>query len=348
MYFSTDYFEARTRFRTAAINAGGRLASLGIGARGPGGEDLSIDIAWFGSARPRRVLLHSSGIHGVEGFAGSAIQLRLIEQLPALPADSALVVVHVLNPYGMAWLRRVNENNVDLNRNFRAPGTFDGSPPAYPQLDAFLNPASPPAADFYLLKALLLITRHGLSGLKQSVASGQYDYPRGLFFGGSGVEESADAYETFLTHRLSAAEYVVAIDVHTGLGSFGEDVLLAEAKDYELLREIYGPRTKSLQPQSGPAYRVEGGLHSMLLRVFDATRPHCIGQEFGTYSALRVLHALREENRWHHFGGRGLDHDAKRNLREAFCPSDSAWQAKVLRRGGELIAAALAQLARRG
>lgn len=34
-------------------------------------------------------------------------------------------MVHVLNPYGMAWLRRVNENNVDLNRNFRAADDND-------------------------------------------------------------------------------------------------------------------------------------------------------------------------------------------------------------------------------
>jgi hypothetical protein len=30
-----------------------------------------------------------------------------------MPADAAIVLVHILNPYGMAWLRRFNENNVD-------------------------------------------------------------------------------------------------------------------------------------------------------------------------------------------------------------------------------------------
>src|SRR6266567_3145741 len=117
-FFCTDYFGARNRFRELVRTVGGRLETISIDAKGPKGEDLSIDIAWFGVATPRRVLLHSSGLHGVEGFAGSAIQLQLLNDLPAIPEDAALIVVHVLNPYGMAWLRRFNENNVDLNRNF--------------------------------------------------------------------------------------------------------------------------------------------------------------------------------------------------------------------------------------
>src|SRR5213592_2819131 len=93
--------------------------------------EISIDTAWFGTANPHRVLLHSSGLHGVEGFAGSAIQLQLLNSLPSLPQDAALIVVHVLNPYGMAWLRRFNENNVDLNRNFLGDDAYIGAPEAY-------------------------------------------------------------------------------------------------------------------------------------------------------------------------------------------------------------------------
>src|SRR6185503_8493082 len=129
-------------------------------------------------------LVHSSGLHGVEGFAGSAIQLQLLDNLPALAPDTALVLVHILTPYGMAWLRRVNENNVDLNRNFRGDEPYSGAPPAYAKLNSFLNPASPPSADLYYAKAVFLILRYGMAALKQSVVGGQYEYPKGLFFGG--------------------------------------------------------------------------------------------------------------------------------------------------------------------
>ena len=76
-YFSPDYFTARSHFREGAQKTGGRLTSMELDAKGPAGEGLTIDIAWFGSEQPREVLLHSSGLHGVEAFAGSAIQLHL-------------------------------------------------------------------------------------------------------------------------------------------------------------------------------------------------------------------------------------------------------------------------------
>src|SRR5262245_16112885 len=99
-YFSSDFFQAQSRFRTAATSA--RLQSLPIEATGPKGASLSIDIAWICPRSPRRVLIHSSGLHGVEGFAGSAIQLQLLDHPPALAPDTAIVVIHILNPFGMS------------------------------------------------------------------------------------------------------------------------------------------------------------------------------------------------------------------------------------------------------
>ena len=77
----------------------------------------------------------------MEAFAGSAIQLlSLDEGLPDLPEDAALILVHVVNPYGMAWLRRFNEENVDLNRNFLGPEEkYDGAPEDYEKFDSFLS-----------------------------------------------------------------------------------------------------------------------------------------------------------------------------------------------------------------
>ena len=74
-YFSPDYFIARDRFRECAARAGARLEVLPLEAKGPDGQELTIDIAWIGTDTPNRLLVHSSGLHGVEGFAGSAIQL---------------------------------------------------------------------------------------------------------------------------------------------------------------------------------------------------------------------------------------------------------------------------------
>src|SRR3989449_3260944 len=197
-FFSPDYFTAEHRFREAVANAGGRLEVIPIEAKGPGDKDLGIDIAWFGPENPRCVVLHSSGLHGVEGFAGSAIQLQFLDSLPPVPAETAFVIVHVLNPYGMAWLRRVNENNVDLNRNCLGNTAYAGAPSAYVELESFLNPQSPPTSDLFTLKAIWLILRHGMPALKQAVVGGQYEYPKGLFFGGKQLQQGLERYESFL------------------------------------------------------------------------------------------------------------------------------------------------------
>jgi hypothetical protein len=120
-HFSQGYREARDRFLRAAEARGARLQGRPIAARGARGEELSVDTAYLGPDQPQRLLAISSGIHGVEGFAGSAIQHQLLaEQWDGLdlPGDTGLLLVHAVNPYGFAELRRVNENNVDLNRNF--------------------------------------------------------------------------------------------------------------------------------------------------------------------------------------------------------------------------------------
>src|SRR5579859_3830735 len=181
-YFSPNYVTARRRFREAVAARGGHLDSLKLTAQGPAGEDLAIDIGWFGASNTRRALVHTSGVHGVEAFAGSAIQLRwLAEGIQQLPEGATIVLVHVVNPYGMAWLRRFNENNVDLNRNFLAPEEkFSGSPEGYEKLDGFLNPSTPPSRDGFYLRGACLVARHGIRTLKQAIAGGQYDYPKGL------------------------------------------------------------------------------------------------------------------------------------------------------------------------
>jgi len=345
-YFAPDFQTAQQRFRAAVAARGGALDSLPLAAAGPDGAPLSIDIAWFGAQFPRRVLVHSSGLHGVEGYAGSAIQLQWLEEgLPALADDAAIVIAHMLNPYGAAWLRRVNENNVDLNRNFRAAGPKHGEPARdYAALDALLNPRSPPRRDFFYGRAAALVLRHGMAKLRAVVVAGQTVNPRGLFYAGRSLEPGPAAYQAHLASRLARAEQITAIDVHTGLGRHGEDTLIvnpatAHAQANATMRGIYGAR---VAPADGhdSTYHADGSQQEMYGHVFSHANVHFATQEFGTLPPLRVLAALREENRWHHYGGGTLDHPAKRRLLAVFCPPSERWREQVLRRGREVAAQA--------
>jgi len=341
--FSPDFATAQRRFRAAVAARQGRLGVLKLAARGPRGEELAIDVGWFGAAEPLRIFIHSSGLHGVEGFAGSAIQLRCLDEtMPVLPGDAAIVMVHVLNPYGMAWLRRVNENNVDLNRNFRAANDHGAELESdYLKLDSFLNPQSPPRIDLFYLQATWLLLHHGMPVLRQAVAGGQFVKPKGLFYGGKEMEESLSLFQGYLEKRLTDPKRLVAIDVHTGLGSYGDYRLLVDAtqdrvRANQTMSEAFGERVQLLDSQ-GIAYRVRGGQPEMYYRLFPESEVYFAGQEFGTFHPLRVLAALRAENRWHHYGAGSLDHSCKRKLRQVFCPDDEKWREAVLKQGREVF-----------
>ena len=147
-----------------------------------------------------------------------------------------------------------------------------------------------------------------------------------------------------MAQRLSSAEQVAAIDVHTGLGGYGEDTLLVDSQNYSAAHEMFGERVAPLSPESSPAYQTSGSIDTMLPRVFRKAKISFVCQEFGTYSSIKVLQALREENRWHHYGGGTLDHGTKLNLKDAFYPNDDAWRLRVLQRGRELFNQASALL----
>jgi len=342
-FFSPDYFAARDRFRTTVQGLGGRSDALQLAVRGPQKQELTIDIGRFGSDKPRYVLLHSSGIHGVEGFAGSAIQLQFLDRMPALPHDAAVLLVHTLNPFGMAWLRRCNENNVDLNRNFLGPeDRYEGMPQGYAALDHFLNPLDKPRLEMFHAKVLTLVVRHGVRFLKEAIASGQYERPDGLFFGGKKLEEGPRLYQEYLITKLNSAERIIAIDVHTGLGKWGRDALLVKPEFFGRMHSIFGERVQPLQAEGVVAYHVRGGIQDVFVRAMPRADVWFIGQEFGTQPVLQVLRKLREENRWRRLApGSAADQRAKANLKEAFCPSSSAWREAVLRRGDEVIQQAL-------
>lgn len=336
------------RFRAAAQRAGAVPETLPLTARGPQDEALGIDFAWLGAPRPRRVLLHITGVHGVEAFAGSATQLALLAAPPQLPADGALILVHVLNPYGMAWLRRANEYNVDLNRNFHLDnGIWTGAPPLYKKLDALLNPASAPARDAFGLQLLIAGLRHGVGAVRQAIAHGQHRYPRGLFYGGAGIQPGPRLFIDWLQSRLGGAETVFAIDLHTGLGPHAADTVMVEpgshvtalpALSQVLQRPLVGGS------QAPAAYSVRGSLGAALPKMLPGARVDYVLQEIGTHTALRVIHALREENRWHHYGDAHLDHPAKRRLLEALCPAAPAWRDAAVMLGTDLARRAAAGL----
>lgn len=119
-------------------------------------KNLTIDIAIF-KGDPKYLILHISGTHGVEGFIGSEIQSELLDYFSIGSRrernNPTMIFVHGLNPYGMKHNRRVNENNVDLNRNARFDGSFEDKHVLYENVKSAINPTYP-LYDSYLARLL--------------------------------------------------------------------------------------------------------------------------------------------------------------------------------------------------
>jgi predicted deacylase len=345
-YFSPDYFTARSRWKAAAERYSGRIESYVIEADAPLKEQqLTIDVAIFGDPNASKALVISSGLHGAEGLFGSAVQLATIDRYLAtdrLSSDLAIVMIHTLNPFGCAWNRRWNEDNIDLNRNFLlADEAYAGSPPAYPALDSFLNPRSAPSRlEPFLLKSLGLIGRYGMSALKNTLPVGQYEFPQGLFFGGKAASQTQQILSAHFRSWLGAAQQVIHLDLHSGLGKWGTYQLFAElTKDsphYQWLFDRF-EGLLTLDPED-LVYQPRGTLGRWCQAEFADRRYDFLLAEFGTYPMLRVLKALRAENRAHWWGtteDRSNDW-AKQELLEVFVPQNQQWREIVLDRGVNL------------
>src|SRR6476620_696899 len=207
MRLAGDYVEARARFRDAAAAAGAHVQHHEHPLTGPAGESLATDVATIGSPDAPTRLLVISGTHGVAGFAGSLCQTRWLTEGVSVPDDVAIVLVHAINPYGFAWIRRVNEDNVDLNRNCI---DFSAGVPENTGYDELADALVPPSWDddtqTRTAEQLLAYAGvHGFDGLQDAVSTGQYRHPRGIFFGGRGPVWSQRTLKTIVQTHLADA-----------------------------------------------------------------------------------------------------------------------------------------------
>jgi hypothetical protein len=354
--FPTDYLTARERFRRASVEAGTSLETWSLG---PPADDLTIDAARLGPADSEGLVFLSSGLHGVEGPLGSAIQSSWLEGNGprGLPAGVAILMIHALNPFGFAHGRRFDAENIDLNRNFLLPGDpYQGSPPLYGTLDPLLNPPGPPGrwdALMFRPRASWVLARHGLPAVKQAIAGGQYDFPRGLFFGGHGASHTSRILLDRLPPLVEPALAVIHLDVHTGLGPWNTETLLlhgplASPVSRRFARTFGADRVSPFDTDQ-IAYETRGSLGDWCTHRFGVngrTYDYACA-EFGTYPAVTVLSALRDENRAFHFADPASPsrRQAVARLREAFIPADPSWRRRALEAGLALIDQAIAHVA---
>jgi hypothetical protein len=141
--------------------------------------------------------------------AGSDWQIDWLKTFEpgSLPKDVAVVMVHLINPWGTAWLRRVNEDNIDLNRNhldFTVPLPDNRVYAALHEIYACTDLHGP---ERQRADALLdaQINEHGWPAVS-------------LLYGGRAPSWSNRTLHQIINEHLTAAETVMCFDLHTGAG----------------------------------------------------------------------------------------------------------------------------------
>ena len=256
-----------------------------------------------------------------------------------LPADTAVLLVHLINPWGCAWRRRQTEENIDLNRNFLSFEDED-------------LPANPRYRDVHPL----IMTGTGQpwrerydATLAAALFAGQYDHQDGVGFGGTAPCWSHRTLRRILAERAIRAERVSVIDIHTGLGPFGYGAILSTEPGtsavFRRARAWYGPAVTSLVDDPTAAYLPRGDL----LQWVASTLPGevtAIALEVGTYEIDALLRLQVEDCRIEKFGSSRSDEgrSVRQALTDFFFPSFPDWWQSAAFRCQQLIEQSLAGL----
>jgi hypothetical protein len=315
-----------------------------------GQEALTIDwIHATGSQVREKLLIVTTGLHGIEGYAGAwFLNLFVHEYLPKLdPKTTGLLLVHPINAWGMKHRRRVNPNNVDLNRNF-VRGKFIDNNPDYLRLDGLLNPTQQLGGIFWaqvrfgarLVRALLSI---GAGRIKEAMLKGQIVVPQGVYFGGQAVQEETQAMMELFQQVYAAYRQVLHLDIHTGYGPRGRLTMVNATRERrerdELTRLFNYPLIAAMNPSE--FYIIDGDMiewiYALVQDEFPDKRLFATTFEYGTLgdslpALIRSMAATIFENQaFHH----GVSNDAHKTIhaeyKELFLPTDPAWTESILR-----------------
>jgi hypothetical protein len=315
--------------------------------------DGGLAVEWIAAPARRRwerVLVVTAGEHGIEGYVGAAmLRLFLDEFLDRLAAETTgLVLVHAVNPWGMAHRRRTNEANVDLNRNFVLDGAgFDPEINRdYDKIGRFLNPGRPVAPPLAARLAFAAgVVRHllapGPAVIRRATLLGQYRHARGIYYGGDALQPEAQIMIDLYRECLAAYPHLVLLDMHTGYGPRWQMSIvcspLEPAAPEALAQRFAYPRV--VKSGSDQFYDMQGDMIDCAYRLtaeVAGRRVFAASFEFGTLgdslpAAIRSLRAMIWENQAHWHGAAPEIADiVAREFEALFYPGEEAWRARAL------------------
>jgi len=345
--FPMDFADSRKRFLAAAKALKAAVKTYPNPNKGPGGEALATDVAWLGPKNAAKVLVLLSGTHGVEAFTGAGCIMDALKTRPKLPAGTALLAIHAINPFGFAWIRRVTEEGVDLNRNF----VDFAKPPPNPGYDELADAILPaalegPAFEAAQKRIAAYREKHGVAALHVAFSGGQYGHPTGLFFGGFEPTWSHRTHAAIIAdHALAERKHVAVIDYHTGLGPHGYGELICThppgTKWVARCKSWWGDNVT--EPLAGTS--TAGARHGFGCRLWEEKLGDAltfITIEYGTYDTFAVVRPALVADHWLHAQG-PVDWKDKRTqrikqgLKRAMYVDTDDWREAIVWRSRQVI-----------
>jgi hypothetical protein len=358
--FASDYADARTLFVDAAAAARTKHEVFLLpGHVGAHGEALSMDLALLEPDQATGALLVlSSGVHGLEGFCGSGCQVAMLRDEVLLASARqlgiSLLFVHAVNPYGFSHRRRVNEDNVDLNRNFI---DFDQPPEnaGYAKLHGLLLPPQwPPSAQVEETLAQY-IRLQGDAAYRAAAMTGQSTHPDGLFYTGREASWSHRTLREVVRRHACDRPRIAWMDVHTGLGPYGHCEKIHAGPvglhaNLAMSRAVWGSDVFAPWDAGSVSAPARGNVLTPLFTTCSAQRCVGIGLEFGGPVAM-PLDALRAEQ-WLHRNPAAATPEQRASIRQdvldVFYVDSDDWRGRVWGQYRSAVVQALNALGPRG
>lgn len=296
---------------------------------------LGTDTIWLGPEEAKQVLVFISGTHGVEGYCGSAIQQFFLSQLTAslIPQDTAILMIHSLNPWGMQWARRCDASGIDLNRNFVDYGNVE---PLDPEYDAIL--ASLMTSKDRYQEMQTQSDKWGQQTFDRIFSGGQYVHKWAPFFGGQFPAHGRKVIEALISLYDLGKRNTMVVDLHTGLGpwAFGELISdhPADSRGNQQAKKIFGAAIANAH--EGASFSVpKVGLLDYCFHQFMTEKGFFLTLEFGSYGSAALFEVLLSDHEyWREQQPSTITEEKYQFYRdrmiEHFCPKDTLWQQAVL------------------
>ncbi len=350
-YYPESYTAARENFRKKAAQIQQQYPAahfMTIKIPSKIDTDLTLDILYIPPKNKQRLIIISSGIHGVEGFTGSAIQLMIMDRYlnDTLLQNTGFLFLHALNPYGYKYLRRVTENNVDLNRNSTTIDTiYNIINQGYTQIYDFINPTGEVNLHSclhacFFLRALNIVRKHSIPVLRQAILQGQYQYPSGLYYGGKAPEPQINILTPILDTTIAPYKLVMEIDLHTGYGKRGMLHLFPNPlpKDKRKLVEDIFQGYHIDWGDEEDFYTTTGDFIDYIGQIAGNKKYIPMTFEYGTMNSqttigsIKSLHIMIMENQGFHYGYKHRRDSIRvmHKFMEMYYPSSEKWKRQVL------------------